>query len=217
MAFTDWEFFESGIWIHAIDITDQLKGNGSLYISSSGSGDRTLNYNVTVGSGISQGFPHGKIRALFNVESYTAGFRIGIVALQSVQDITTTGEFYAAVVRSRDGSGVDFRLELEKYMSGLNGGGTILNTTGDGNSTLGTTFALELIWNANAPGGTSLQLNFANNVTDFTTLVPSIAYLDMLSPLTSSVSEGGFVRLITSGSEQVAFRMDTTELYSIVP
>ena len=220
MAFIDWDQYSSGSTIAmANDTVIPIAGGGSLFFDSSGSGNRQAHMSVSTSSGINKGFTQGEIRTICNVASFTAGFRTGIICLQSQDDVSgIVGSCYTLNMQSRTSSAIDFRLVLNKHTTGLQNVTTLLDETINSLSTLGTDFVMELEWVANLPGlgGTQLTVSFGNNTQDFNNLVTQFIVLDTTSPILTSAGEGVFCKLLSTSTEQVDVRFDNTEIFSLV-
>ena len=226
MAFSDWDFFESttGVAGRGVDQDVPIVGNGSLIIDSIDSGvsssanNRSINWLVSDASAINHGFPHGKVRSVINVENFSGGgYRVGLICMQSIDNLSVSGNCYIATLHHRPGSGISHRVSLEKITGGITTGTVLsLGNTANDVYTLGNDAVLELEFDASSGIQTDFVVRFADNTTDFGLLSDVITVTDNTSPHITSVGEGGMIRLTTT-TEQVKARYDTTELFQILP
>jgi hypothetical protein len=152
MGFGQWEFFGNP-GTGALDTIEEILGDTSVIISSSGGFNRGTNVQVTAASGITRGIGRGKIRTLLKHVSGTnadGGNFGGIFCLGQNQDVHSVGTCYFLGVEPDDTTGSGeirlFRAELADA-----GNVTPLATYSLGYSS-GEIISLELEWNEDTAG-----------------------------------------------------------------
>lgn len=213
MSLTDWNVYigNTGLGL-SINVLTPILGLGCGRIGGIGlgGGTNTAVINVTALSGRTKGVTRGKLRTLFRYDDFTGG-AIGLTFLQSNANLTTgTSNFYAVQLRQADGT-----LYLTKVLSNVvNANGTTLDSVYFSPG-IETVFALEAEWSVDLVelGGVALfvRTGFATDFSDLTTVM---TYLDVSSPITTSVAESIFVVEVSAGG---VFNVDIDQTALYVP
>jgi hypothetical protein len=190
LQYADFDYYPSSANIEAVlTILSPLTGLSSLLIRKAGGIDSpSLNFAPLTPTYM-QGLIEGGLRTQISTpELSSASQGAGLVCMQSQRDLSSSGTAYG--LRWQPLAGADGRLHLLKLTSGLNTGVTVLDTvdivSGVGLNTL------QLRWRVSVPLGGTLLLGYHGTAVDFTDLTLAMAYLDASSPLSTSVTEGGF-------------------------
>jgi hypothetical protein len=213
MSLADWDVYTSntGLGLSINVLTPILSlGSGRFGGTSLGGGLNSIVINPTVASGRTSGVTRGKFRSLFRYDDFTAGAKLGIAFMQSNKNIAeVSSTFYKAELLQSDG-----KLYLIKATgTTIGGGGTLASVYFSPG--INTVFCLEVEWivDLGELGGTALFLRrgFATDYSDLTTV---ISYLDVSSPLTTSVAESLYLIEQSAGG---VFNLDFDQTALFVP
>jgi hypothetical protein len=213
MALADWNFYNTtgGQLTLSINVLTPLVNVGSGRIGGNVSSANAFNLVVSNASGRAKGVTRGKLRSLFRYNDFFSSNRLGLMFLQSVENISGSGtgpNFYRANITG------DGYLYLSKNTNGGIGnshGTTLASVAFDPG--INTIFSLEVEWIADIAelGGVAMfvRCGFATDYSDLTTV---ITYLDVFSPFTTSVAEGigGYISSAING---YAVDIDQTTLF----
>ena len=227
MALFEWGVFED------FPITDQERSHDGSPILD----DRSLKFEHTGTTAFSHAnlipqssflptgtAPAGKLRTICRIDTHDGVSPqvsyFGVTALQSQDDLTTSGSCYALLVSASEGL-VAPRLHLHKFTSGLTDElpfPSLVDIPYPGGLTIGVPFAIELQWieDVGGIGGVFLAANTGTQ-TDYSDLTTQITFVDTSSPLTVSVSEGivgSFKNNVGGDTKKVLF--DNTTLFELV-
>lgn len=188
------------------DDTAAITGSGSLLITNTTAAYRWG--NVTSGQTIVRGLTSGRLRGQFLIEGIAGGgseFRGGLCCMQSQHDMASGGACYGFNFQLLGGTGGAYRVELWKYLNGLDTNfGSQLTASGGGEWSLGTLKMLEAEWQVSG-NSVVLTLRTGNNP-NFSDLSDRLKYTDVSSPLLTSVNEG---IQATAFNTQFDMRVDT--------
>jgi hypothetical protein len=231
MAITDWSIYVENGNLQVFTEQDSgeiIAGSGSLameYTNSMLYSHANLVPNDLGASPLPKGVaPSGRLRTICQVDTHdgvapqTSYF--GLAAMQDQDDLSTSGSCYSLLVASDEGL-ANPTLHLHKFTSGLTDGLTVLSLVSipfPGTITLGIPFTLELDWVVDIPNLNGvLLIGRTGTAINFSDLTGQISFVDTLSPLTSSVSEGivaSFKNNLVSSTKRVLF--DNTTLFELV-
>jgi len=189
LLFTDFDVVMSSVQINAILNTTALAlvDDASLQIYRV-SGGSVSTLTMAPKAGKRQATTIGQLRVLLkHTVGGSTSQQFGLVCMQSQRNIQTTGSAYLLRVRGEN-------LDLCK----LNGTGLIGSppsqlATAAGVVPFNTTHAIQLQWTLDLAqlGGVQLRA-WRGSALDYSNLIEVAAYTDLVSPLTTTVTEGVF-------------------------
>lgn len=231
MSINDWAVYVENGNLQVFTEQDSgeiIIGSGSLameYTNSMLYSHANLVPNDIVVSPLPKGIsPAGRLRTICQVDTHDGSAPqtsyFGLTAMQDQDDLSSSGSCYALLIASDEGL-ANPTLHLHKFTSGLTDGlpvASLASITFPGTITLGVPFTLELDWVvdiANLNG--TLLIGKTGTATDFSDLTGQISFVDTISPLMDSVSEGivaSFKNNLVSSTKRVLF--DNTTLFELL-
>lgn len=217
MPYTDrWDVYKGGTVSVALDTLTKIIGTSSLAFVSTNTQSQ-VNLVPTLAGGLPQPALRGKIRNVIRAVSLGSGARrFGIAALQSVRNITVSGNAYLVYI---DGS----ELIIGKTAAGLTGAITILKRVGFTLIT-GLNYVIEFEWNSDNVqlagvdllAGVRAITDLQSNQTEFTNmpLTTKLHVIDTTAPLTTTLGQGPIFVTPASGGT-VDIRYDSTVLFAV--
>ncbi len=159
---------------------------------------------------IARGMTAGKIRSVVRWDNHGGVARFGLVAMQSVLDLTPeTGEEGDAYVCLFDTASSANAIRLGKMSTMFLGEWNTLMSSASAQFVSQTARAVEFEWDASSGLNCALVVR-TGSALDFSNLTVLLDYIDTSSPLLTSVAEGLFA-LYVSGNADVYW--DNTTLY----
>lgn len=220
MSFTQWDTFSTGSGgvTFTLEVGSPLVDATSLKMVAVDDAAGTVLPSDS--GGLSHGFTVGRLRTIVELTTLPGSFgasfiSFGIVAMQSQDDVTTTGNAYNfALHMGAGGSPQSFNLNKIVGLDG-SGFGTNLDTLAITPFTAGSIFTMEFEWieAVSEIGGVQLT-GKTGTATDFSDLSTVVSALDTTSPYTTSVGEGLFSKISTVSGTSFTVLFDTTELFT---
>lgn len=224
MSFSQWEINKSNSAATIyVEVIDPLVGTSSLNMkaATSGTNAHAMTAHPSDAGGLNHGLLHGKLRTIIKANgSFGTGSGqiswAGVHCMQSIDNITTSGDCYAFMWMFRDDGNFLNELRLYKLTSSINAfTGTNLGTAPFVKA-MGDQWTMELEWDATS--GTQVDIvGRTGTATDFSDLVDQIDVIDSSLPLTSTVGEGVFHRYQSSSfAFERNFTFDSTTLFRVL-
>lgn len=221
MAFSDWTPFNGSDVTMTQTSLNPLADSGSLRMECAGvSSANTAVILPEVAGALPHGFNMGRIESLFRIQSNngTGTKYFGLVANISdegdpkgsanaygmVAEVTIAGSFNTIkLIKWSGGGGISSSFSVLQSIT--------IGTPVDVNDT----FAFQFDWISDVDvfGGTKLTCRF-QEASNFTSIPTIIDYVDALSPLITSESEGLYISADNNASALVV-NADTTSVYEI--
>lgn len=222
MSFSQWEINKSNSSsIVHVDVFDPHTGTGSLTMRRDGNGPEAMTAHPSDVGGLNHGLLHGRLRTIIRANgSFGIGTAqtswAGIHCMQSIDNITASGDCYALMWIFQDKNATLNDLRIYKMGASINtlSGATLLGTDATFSKVMDDVWTMELEWDATS--GTQVDLTGrTGTATDFSDLADAITVTDSSLPFTSTVGEGVFHRHQSSGVFR-SFTFESTTLYKVL-
>lgn len=217
MPYTDrWDTYKNGTVSVGLDSVEVIVGTGSLEITGTASIASQVNLVPTLAGGLPQPALRGKLRQTIRPITLGGTKKLGLAAVQSARNITTSGSAYLAYL---DGS----LLVLGKITAGLSGTVTVLDSVSFA-LVVNKNYVLELEWTVDIAqlGGVDLYaavrelsaLETDTGEDDFEESERQIHKKDTSSPLSVTLGNGPIYDIPASASVP-SVRYDRTRIFAV--